>query len=779
MVKGGIHMGMLWYKKPAEEWSQALPIGNGRLGAMVHGGGQSEVLQMNQDSIWYGGPVDRVNPEAGTHLEEVRSLILAGRIPEAERLLRYTFSGTPQSERTYQPLGNLQLTFHGVGDTLASYRRELDLERGLVTESYELPGRKIRKEYLASWPHGIIAVHMTAEGGTISLDALLRRAKFYDHAGKLDERTIYMDGTLGDGGVSWLAAVRAQAVGGEVSVLGEHLLVRDARELTLYISCETSYYEEDWKAAVQNRLAKAEYDGYARVREAHEEDYRALFGRVSLEIDTAGEEQLSEQDMLNGRPETLPPEQDISMDERMEAGREKGFGGAFAALYFQYGRYLLISSSRPGSLPANLQGIWNAEMQPPWDSKFTININTEMNYWPAEICNLPECHLPLFDHLCRMWERGKDVARRMYGCRGFAAHHNTDLWGDCAPQDIYIPATYWVMGGAWLGTHIWTHYSYTRDEAFLRRMYPVLKDAVLFFHDYLVEVDGKLVTCPSVSPENTYILPDGVRGCVCAGSSMDNQILRDLLEGYLKASRVLGIREEEVEKSEEILRRLPETKIGKYGQIMEWMEDYEEAHPGHRHISQLYALHPSHQITVDKTPELAEAASKTLERRLAHGGGHTGWSRAWIVNLYARLGDGGKALENLQQLWSNSTFPNLMDTHPRGQGHTFQIDGNFGATAAIAEMLVQSDEDRVLLLPALPETWAKGRAEGFVICGGAVLDLEWEAGELKRCAVRTDKLHGTVETTLVYGNGKRHISIAPGEEICLDRDSWQENTERN
>ena len=710
-------MGMLWFDKPAEEWSQALPIGNGRLGAMVSGGGKSEILQLNQDSIWYGGHIDRINPDAKSHLGEVRGLILSGKIPEAENLLRYTFSGTPRSERPYQPLGNVEMTFHETGTEISGYRRELALEKGIVTECYTVPERKMYKEYLASYPHGVIALHMEAEGEAISLDILLRRAKFYDHTGKLDERTIYMDAVLGAGGVSFLAAVRAQTEEGEVRVLGEHLLVRGAKELTLYIGCETSYYEEDWKKVLQEKLDKACGDGYARVREEHEKDYRALFDRVALEL---GE----------GDGKAALAAEELPIDRRMEEGREKGFHSDFAALYFQYGRYLLISSSRPGSLPANLQGIWNEEMQPPWDSKFTININTEMNYWPAEICGLSECHLPLFDHLLRMWEKGRETAERMYGCRGFVAHHNTDLWGDCAPQDIYIPATYWVMGGAWLCTHIWLHYAYTQDEAFLKRMYPLLKDAVLFFHDYLIEVDGKLATCPSVSPENTYILPSGVRGCVCAGSSMDNQILRDLMEGYLKASHVLGIQDEVTGKTCEILQRLPGTKVGKYGQIMEWMEDYDEAQPGHRHISQLYALHPSHQITVDKTPELAEAASRTLERRLAHGGGHTGWSCAWIVNLYSRLGDGEKAYRNLQKLWSQSTFPNLMDTHPRGNGHTFQIDGNLGAAAAIAEMLVQSDEDRVLLLPALPAQWTKGRVAGIALWGGGRIDLDWEGGRL-------------------------------------------------
>ncbi len=746
-------MERIWFDRPAEKWEEALPIGNGKLGAMVFGGIQKERIALNQDSIWYGGPIDRINPDAKSHLDEVRKLILAGKIPEAERVLRYSFSGTPQSERPYQPLGNVELTFYEDGyqkpekkeDNADGYRRELNLEEALVQEEYRVGKTRIQKEYLASFPHGVIAVHMKAEEGTISLDALLRRERFYDHAGKLDEKTIYMDCCLGKGGVSFLAALRAEHTGGEVQVLGEHLLVRAAKELTLYLSCETTFYENDPEEAVKNRLDEASRDGYEKVKAAHIADYQTLYGRVTLEI--------------SGEDARLP------LPERMKKGKENGFDGAFAALYFQYGRYLLISSSRPGSLPANLQGIWNEDMQPSWDSKYTININTEMNYWPAEICGLAECHLPLFDHLCRMWENGKKTAREMYGCRGFVAHHNTDLWGDCAPQDIYIPATYWVMGGAWLCTHIWTHYLYTGDTAFLRQMYPIMKDAVLFFHDFLIEVNGELVTCPSVSPENTYILPDGTRGCVCEGSTMDTEILRDLLEDYIKASELLEAGDETVEKSKEILEKLPKLKIGKYGQIMEWREDYEELEPGHRHISQLYALHPSHRITVDKTPKLAEAAEKTLERRLAYGGGHTGWSCAWIVNFYGRLGNGEAAWQNLKKLWSVSTFPNLMDNHPRKDGYVFQIDGNFGATAAIAEMLVQSDEDRILLLPALPKQWTDGKLTGLVVCGGATIDLEWKNGSLTACCMRAARRS---EMKVVYRGKAKTITLEAGASTCVN-----------
>lgn len=757
-------MGKIWFDHTAGKWEEALPIGNGRLGAMIFGGIQRERIALNQDSIWYGGPIDRVNPDAKAHLEEVRSLLLEGKISEAEEVLCLAFSGTPQGERPYQALGDLEISYREAsplqkdgstakksGQTLAAdaakevYRRQLDLEEGIVTEQYCAAGRKVKKEYFASFPHGVIAVRMQALEGSISLEARLGRRKFFDHAGKLDENTIYMDGTLGQGGVSWMAALRAESKGGEQSVIGEHLVIRDAEEVILYLGCETSFYEADFRKALSVRLDGACRDGYEEVKRQHIADYQELFGRVTLKIGEDTDE--------------------CSAEQQFQEGKEQGFSGSFASLYFQYGRYLLISSSRPGSLPATLQGIWNDAMEPCWDSKYTININMEMNYWPAEMCGLSECHLPLFDHLFRMWENGKHVAREMYGCRGFVAHHNTDIWGDCAPQDIYIPATYWVMGAAWLCTHIWQHYLYTRDEDFLKKLYPILEDAVLFFHDYLIEVDGKLMTCPSVSPENTYILPSGERGCMGVGAAMDNEILRDLMEAYLKASSILQVDSElvdseKVERTRQILERIPGLQIGRHGQLMEWREDYEEQEPGHRHISHLYALHPSSQITPDKTPELAEAARKTLERRLTYGGGHTGWSCAWIVNFYARLGDGEKAWENLNRLWTKSTFCNLMDNHPMGPGFVFQIDGNFGATAAIAEMLVQSDEDRVRLLPALPEQWKEGRVKGLTVVGGATVDLVWKDGKLAECTAVSPR---DVEMVFQYGTERKVCRLAAGK----------------
>lgn len=723
-------MSELSFDSPAGEFGEAFPIGNGRMGAMVYGGCDKEKIQLNQDSIWYGGPMDRINPDAREHLEEVRKLILDGKIAEAQDLLCLAFSGTPQSERPYQTLGYAELNYRRTSKDIQGYQRALLLEEGIVQETYSggNPVQRVQKQYFASYPAGLLAVHFEAEGETISFDALLRRGKFYDRAGKLDERTIYMDAELGGKGVAFRLAMRAEAKGGTVRVTGEHLTVRDASEVTLYIGCETSFYSENYADEVKEKLDRAVLQGYQVVREAHREDYQELYRRVEFHL--AGEDAESR----------------------------------YAEDYFQYGRYLMIASSRPGSLPANLQGIWNESMTPPWDSKYTININTEMNYWPAEICNLSECHLPLFDHLQRMHRNGCRTAKEMYGCRGFVAHHNTDIWGDCAPQDIYIPATYWVMGGAWLCTHIWNHYLYTQDTRFLKEMYPILRDAVLFFEDFLIEHNGKLVTCPSVSPENVYIMKDGTQGCVCAGAAMDSQILRDLFRMFMSASEVLEVRDDVTEQAGRMLGRIPEIQVGRYGQVMEWLEDYEEAAPGHRHISHLYALHPSHQITVDGTPELAKAAAVTLERRLSHGGGHTGWSRAWIVNFYARLGKGEEALENLKALWKQSTFPNRMDSHPSRNGAVFQIDGNFGATAAMAEMLLQADENRVLLLPALPSRWAEGSVKGLAVPGGATVDLAWTGGMLSDCRIMAKRSY---EGVFCYQGISRRVSLGAGSETHL------------
>nr|AGS52365.1 alpha-L-fucosidase [uncultured bacterium contig00073] len=742
------HNSLLWYKSPAKVWTEALPVGNGRLGAMVFGGISNERIQLNEDSLWSGGFRDRNNCNAKTNLGQIRSLLKDGKIPEAENLARYSLTGLPEFQRAYQTLGDLFLCFHNMdsGQAPVEYIRSLDLENAVSAVSYKLNGYIYEREVFASFPADIIAIRLTTtnpEG--MSFDARIVRSRFCDNSGKIEEDTVFVDSISGgEDGISFCCMACGAAKDGTMNVLGEYIVFNKVTEAFIFINALTSFRSTKIKDDCLSVLRAAKNTGYEKLRKAHIADYQNLENRLSLKLETIDE--------ASGYP----------VNERLEKFQKDYSDTGLIELYFRYGRYLLISCSRKGTLPANLQGIWCNDFLPPWDSKYTININTQMNYWPAEICNLSECHLPLFEHIRRMYENGKHTARQMYGAGGFTAHHNTDIWGDTAPQDTWIPATYWVMGAAWLCLHIWEHYQYTPDRNFLQEYFYLIKDAALFFVDFLVENDrGEMIVSPSVSPENTYILPDGTHGRLCNGCAMDSQILTELFNACIASCRILDTELELAKTLEAITAKLPPIRIGKNGTIQEWMEDYDEAEPGHRHISHLFALYPGTQITVD-TPELAAAARRTLERRLSHGGGHTGWSRAWIANFWAKLGDAEKASENIDLLLAKSTLPNLFDNHP-----PFQIDGNFGGIAAIANMLLQSEPGCLKILPTLPCKWRSGEVKGLRAKGGLTVNIAWNNGTLLYAVLTGQHEY---ECTVVYGNIENTVTFSEGKPVKLDSD---------
>jgi len=750
----------LWYEKPAKDWNEALPLGNGRLGAMVFGGSPKngllhEKIQLNEDSVWSGGYTDRNNPDCYDNLEKIRRLIREGKITEAQQLAVYAMTGIPNTERNYQMLGDMELQHTGIQGEVTNYTRELDLTTAKVTVSFSANDILYKREVFISQPDNVLVLRLTAnKPGALNFHLKLVRDRFSNKVWKDSDDRIAFDAWNGGEDGIHLCCMAQGTCDGTLRAIGEYLVIRDSSEAVIRLTAATSYRYEDPIEACRELLSQSTDKDYGALYKAHLAEYQPYFEASSMELCGDAEK------------EALPT------DQRLELFNESQTDAGLHALYYHFGRYLLIACSRPGSLPANLQGIWCDQVKPPWDSKYTININTEMNYWPAENCSLSGCHQPLFDHLERMYPNGQVTAQKLYRARGWVAHHNTDIWGDTAPQDTYLPATYWVMGAAWLCTHIWEHYLYTLDKAFLKKYYYLMKDACLFFVDYLQEDEkGRMLVSPTVSPENTYLLPgSGERANFCEGCAMDSQILTELFRGTIAAGRILGDADSFRDQLTSILQKIPGPQIDSKGRIMEWLDEYEEGEPGHRHISHLYGLYPGHQMDVRHTPELAAAARKTLEYRLAHGGGHTGWSRAWIINFWAQLWDREKVQENLDLLLIRSTLPNLFDNHP-----PFQIDGNFGGIAGISRAVVQSAYDpeqemgEVILLPALPQRWKEGALTGIGARGGLKLSVSWKNNTLEKAEITASHPYCGI---VWLGDCSKKITMDAGETIILTENQF-------
>lgn len=744
----------LWYTKPADQWVEAFPIGNGKLGAMVFGRPDEERIQLNEESVWLGGPQKRDNLEALPNLPEIRRLLFAGEPEKAQELAFRTMTSIPDGMGPYQTLGELMLSIEGDAPEAGTYTRALDLPTGLVAVGYTAGGVQFKRESFVSGPDAVIAYRLSADrSGSISFVADLSRQEAWTAAPQ-SSNGLLMTGQCGEDGVRYAALLRVETVGGEVSAEGNRVTVKGADSAVIYVSAATTYNQADPVAASAAVIEAVAAKGYEAVRRDHIEAHGALFNRVSLE--------------LNGAANISEELSKLPTDERLARFRDGQEDPGFISLFFQYGRYLLISSSRRGSLPANLQGVWNEFLTPPWESDYHTNINIQMNYWPAEVTNLAECHEPLFDYTDKLIENGRHTAKVMYGARGFCVHHASNLWADTAIVSTWLPAMFWPMGGAWLMLHMWEHYLYSGDKAFLRdRAYPAMRESAEFFLDFMVQdPQGRWVTAPSVSPENSYRLQNGNEGALCVGPSMDTQMIRMLFEACLTSIDTLGLEDSIADELRDRLAHMPEQGIASNGTLMEWSEEYEEPEPGHRHISHLFALHPGDAITPDSTPVLAEAARRTLDRRLAHGGGHTGWSRAWIIHFWARLFDAEEAYSNLAGLLAKSIHPNLFGDHP-----PFQIDANFGGTSAVAEMLLQSHAGLVRLLPALPSAWPSGKVTGLRVRGGAEIDLAWADNRLADAELRftqsdTFRLKGENGWKLQL-NGRAYEPEQDGEVLLL------------
>lgn len=748
----------LWYKQPASVWEEALPVGNGRLGAMVFGNPTHERLQLNEESIWAGSKLNNNNPKALKNLPRLQKALFGSRYKDALKLAEENFLGTPPNVRSYQPFGDLYIDYKWESEP-SGYKRELDLKTGIATTYFTVDKKQFIQEVFVSAPDNIIVIHIKSpDGGLINASFKLNREK--DAVVKaISNSSLHLTGQIidkddiksGPGGehMRFAGELRLAALDGTTGTENDILTVTKAKEVTVRFTASTDYNISllDFDRSVnpgeicKSILDKTQKLTFNELKQDHLGEYQKMFNRVTLSF---GEDTLS-----------IKP-----TDERLAEVKKGGIDNGLIALYFQYGRYLLMCSSRaPGILPANLQGIWNKDMNAPWNSDFHTNINLQMNYWPAEVCNLPETSEILASFMEKLKVPGTVTAKEMYGTDGWVIHHLTDPFGRTGVADGVWGIT--PMDGPWMTFPVYEHFLFTGDTSFLRnKAYPLMKGSAEFVLGFLVESpEGYLVTNPSHSPENNFRDHEtGETSALTYAATTDIEIINALFENCIEASEILRIDKEFALRLEAAKKRLPPVKINSKGVIQEWIKDYDEPEPGHRHMSHLLGLYPLEQFTTE-TPELYKAAEATIERRLSFGGGHTGWSRAWIINLFARLQNGEKAYENLLALLRKSTLNNLFDTHP-----PFQIDGNFGGTAGIAEMLIQSHNGVIRLLPAIPKEWNSGEVKGLCARGGFIVDMKWKNGKLELAKIYSAK---GGKSSLIYNGKEQEISLNTGEEKVI------------